>query len=230
MKTNRPSIRMKHILWIIISCLAISACGDETIISKSYERFYRVDSIYCKSKLEELGTVKAPCFYIHAHISSEDEYQEEIRALYGNDATYHGRRYYGNFSHGNQPNPIEAVDWRATDIDIIALSDWDDKYPAGSSLRDKFILHYRRNDEAVEKPLSSFKYGDMMLVDYIFGDPFTGFYIMKFMEPDITPCKPVLYLKNKKERDKFFKARLEVHIKDIFGNHFVAISEPREEQ
>ena len=223
---------MKHILWIIISCLAISACKKKLTdpITTPYERFYRVDSISCTPKYKELGTVNAPCFYIIPSVSSEDEYQEEIRTLYGNDATYHGKSYHDSWSKGSPRVPIEAVDWRATDIDVIALSDWDDKYPAGSSLRDKFMLHYVFHDKSIAKPLSSFKYGDMMLVDHIFGLPYRGAIFFKFMEPELTPCGPVFYLKDTKERKKFYKTRLEVHIKDIFGNHFVAISEPNEEQ
>ena len=97
------------------------------------------------------------------------------------------------------------LDWRIKSISVITLVDYDSSHPKGSSLNDLLGIKYWYKFTEVEKPLSSFKYGDLMLGDYY---PYQNRWSPK--------QSLYLFFLN---QDKLWleSASYEIHIEDAFG-------------
>lgn len=102
----------------------------------------------------------------------------------------------------------EAIDWRITKIDIIALEDYDENHPAGELLNDVVSITYTGRDRReITLPVSEIGYGDIMLGYYVPGG--IENYCLKLW-PKEGATKP---------------SKFEIRIEDAFGRGFVMRSE-----
>ena len=101
------------------------------------------------------------------------------------------------------------LDWRIKSISVITLVDYDSSHPKGSSLNDLLGLKYWYKFTEVEKPLSSFKYGDVMLGDYY---PYHNQW---------SPKQSLYLFFLNQDKPWLESASYEVHIEDAFGRTIV---------
>ena len=149
----------------LTSCFKIHRPPKETYVEHEYGKFYRVTELRC-------GWARGDDVYIVRLLPTLTEASAEkmeIVSFYGNKAVYRGRQYYYVIQMtGPDYSPIRsmnAVDWRITEIDLIALNDWDSTHPEGSSLKELFSLRYLYNDSVITVPLNELTFGSFMLSD-----------------------------------------------------------------
>lgn len=227
----------KLLIGCCISFLIVSFTGcfrdnppDVSYIEEPYECFLRVDSISvekcwragdCFVMITPDSKGRNPYLQPSPKVITSKEEDTAIRSFYGDKAIYQGRQPYARLQMtGSVYNTVHmrAIDWRISDIDIIAINDWDDHILSGSSIKELFNIQFRFSDDLTVVPLTNFSYGSMMLSDYgIDADSF-WFY------GDELSIFPQLFLRDKQDMSKLDKATIEVRIKDDFGNEYSAVT------
>lgn len=227
----------KLLIGCCISFLIVSFTGcfrdnppDVSYIEEPYECFLRVDSISvekcwragdCFVMITPDYKGRNPHIQLRPRVITSKEEDKSIRSFYGDKAIYCGRQPYERL---DMMTPVyneihmRAIDWRISDIDIIAINDWDDHIPSGSSIKELFNIQFRFNDNLTVVPLANFSYGSMMLSDYgIHADSF-------WLYGDELSIFPQLFLRDKQDMAKLDKSTIEVRIKDNFGNEYSAVT------
>ncbi len=101
------------------------------------------------------------------------------------------------------------LDWRIKSINVITCVDYDPAHPEGSSLNDLLGIRYWYKFQEIEKPLSSFKFGDLMLSDYY---PYHSQW---------SPKQSLFLFFLNQEKPWLATSTYEVHIEDAFGRTIV---------
>lgn len=235
------------LLSIAIVCMGLAATSCfkrpdppkvESIVTE-YQLVKRLDAmrVYrCLASAERPGDEDTSYLFIPftCHFSDEqmlhgeakrilDKWKSEALSFYGSEFIYSGLKYYLFYELGAgkyaEIMPV-AYDWRATDIDIITLTDWDADHPAGTSVKDKFCLMFRCSDRLVTVALSDFKYGDLMFTDF-FG---------KIDFPYVPSCNSglVLRLTDNTSRQSFRESEMQVCLKTAFDTEYTATPSQQE--
>lgn len=229
---------------MITSCFKSQEPPKEKIVETDYAQVLRLDTmvVYRGFAQGQQGAgdttylfIPHRCKFSMSQTSSgfaqrmKEFWMKEAKDYYGAGLMYKGIQYYVHVqttSGRYDKVPIAAYDWRATAIDVVALTDWDADHPAGSSVKDKFCLTYRRSDQAISVPLSAFKFGDLMLADYIPGA--AGLSLWPYQP---TCCAGlVLRLLNPMDRDSYLQTDLEVRVTTDFGTEYSAKASDSESQ
>ena len=181
-------------LWLLL--LVTTSCRSQNDIEKTcYTTLYSLSGISIR------GTSIYPdCTYNNdSDLSSKSFYQLLDTSLC----------FQRIKPHHVEHQDICAIDWRVTDINILALEDYDLEHKAGSSLNDLFLLEYWYKTKRISIPVTDVKYGTLMLADYYPFDPL-------FYGP--------LYLRQANELSPSPHTSFKVIIKDAFGNTFEGTS------
>lgn len=168
----------------LTSCFKIRRPPKETYVEHEYGIFYRVTELRCSYQRGD----DAYYVLLHPTLAEASAEKMEIVSFYGNKTVYRGRQYYYEIPKtGTDYAPIpsmNAIDWRITEIDLIALNDWDSTHPEGSSLKELFSLRYLYNDSVITVPLNELTFGGFMLSDTPSDNPDRS---------DIYPGSPLFY-------------------------------------
>ena len=207
---------------MLASCIKEHKPPKETFVQEEYDKFYRV------TELNVSGS-QGVVLLLPALVEANAE-KAAIVSYYGDKAVYKGRQCYHVSStstrFGYAPCPMSAVDWRITEIDLIALNDWDSTHPEGASLKDLFSLKYVFNDSVITIPLNEFTFGDFMLSDTPYNELFDHNYYPVPRAEGLFGWAPVLFFEG--DFDNTFPSEngiylpeankhLKVCIKDAFG-------------
>ncbi len=189
------------VLPIFFSFFFFAGCNKEeyVVIDPSY--IYKPDT----------PKIQGQYIFIEPHLPYDVDFNYYSRDYYqamDTILTFKGYREKMNYQD-RQSLGWCMLDWRINSIDVITLVDYDSAHPEGSSLNDLLGLKYYYKFQEIERPLSVFKYGDLMLADY-------------YPYRDNRDTKGSLYLFFLDQDKPWLKAgSYEVHIEDAFGRSFV---------
>ena len=145
---------MRKIKFIVLATLCVfslSSCWYEDF-EEEIKHIYKVDSI-------RLNVDQRPFIKIIPSVTEDWTFDFESRQFYiasDTNLVVKGRRHITHWWID-----YEAIDWRITKIDVIALEDYDENHPAGELLNDLFNIIYfcrdRRDYTTYQR-----SYGDML--------------------------------------------------------------------
>jgi len=195
---------MRKIKFIVLATLCVfslSSCWYEDF-EEEIKHIYKVDSI-------RLNVDQRPFIKIIPSVTEDWTFDFESRQFYiasDTNLVVKGRRHITHWWID-----YEAIDWRITKIDVIALEDYDENHPAGELLNDLFnIIYCCRDRREITLPVSEIGYGDIMLGYYVPGGKDS--YCLKLL-PKEGATNP---------------SKFEIRIEDAFGRVFVVRSEEKD--
>ena len=192
-----------ELLCVFVSLFVTIGCHEkEEYVEIDPDYIFKPDSL----KMQGQYIIIAPKlpFDYDFYNNSRDYYQRADTML-----TFKGYREKMSYEQKKSEGWC-LLDWRIRSIDVITLVDYDPSHPKGSSLNDLLGIKYWYKFTEVEKPLSSFKYGDLMLGDYY---PYSD---------GSWNHKQSLYLFFlNQEKPWLENSSYEVHIEDAFGRTIV---------
>lgn len=192
-----------ELLCVFVSLFVTIGCHEkEEYVEIDPDYIFKPDSL----KMQGQYIIIAPKlpFDYDFYNNSRDYYQSADTML-----TFKGYREKMSYEQKKSEGWC-LLDWRIKSISVITLVDYDTSHPKGSSLNDLFGIKYWYKFTEVEKPLSSFKYGDLMLGDYY---PYSD---------GSWNHKQSLYLFFlNQEKPWLENSSYEVHIEDAFGRTIV---------
>ena len=195
---------MRKIKFIVLATLCVfslSSCWYEDF-EEEIKHIYKVDSI-------RLNVDQRPFIKIIPSVTEDWTFDFESRQFYiaaDTNLVIKGRRHITHWWID-----YEAIDWRITKIDVIALEDYDENHPAGELLNDLFnIIYCCRDRREITLPVSEIGYGDIMLGYYVPGGKDS--YCLKLL-PKEGATNP---------------SKFEIRIEDAFGRVFVVRSEEKD--
>ena len=191
-----------ELLCVFVSLFVTIGCHEkEEYVEIDPDYIFKPDSL----KMQGQYIIIAPKlpFDYDFYNNSRDYYQSADTML-----TFKGDREKMSYEQKKSEGWC-LLDWRIKSISVITLVDYDTSHPKGSSLNDLLGIKYWYKFTEVEKPLSNFEYGDLMLGDYY---PYQNQW---------SPKQSLFLFFLNRETPWFTTGTYEIQIEDAFGRTIV---------
>jgi hypothetical protein len=144
----------------------LSSCiKDRNYIEQAVDRIYRLDGIEVYGQpVEGLGPNDVAIQPLYTYSSDFDAVSRQYYAEVDTALMFSGNLIITNKNY--YLRNWNLIDLRFVSVEVIALVNFDDKHPAGSSLNDFFSLSYWYKHSLYTIPVSDIEYGLVMLGDF----------------------------------------------------------------